>query len=74
MKIVPNALTRLQDVEKGSAQFAIVDYSLGPQLVGAPGIYVPNLGYQPSIRPYMGMNMEKFPTNNLLFREAVAHR
>ena len=42
MKYVPNALTRVEDVQRGSAQIAYVDPSLVAQAVSAGGIYVPN--------------------------------
>lgn len=72
MEVVPNSLTRLEDVERGSAQVAYVDFAQAPQLAGAAGIYVPNFGAIP-ITEEVALNTQKFPFNNLLIRQAVSH-
>jgi ABC-type transport system substrate-binding protein len=72
IKYVPNGLTRVEDVERGSAQIAYVDPTLVAQAVSEGGIYVPNIGPMPAINVFC-LNMQKFPFNNKLIREAVIH-
>jgi len=72
IKYVPNGLTRVEDVERGSAQIAYVDPTLVAQAVAQGGIYVPNIGPMPAINVFC-LNMEKFPFNNKLIREAAIH-
>ncbi len=71
-KTVPNALTRLEDLERGSAQVAYVDFQLAPQITSNPGIYIPKLGPQLTLH-WLSMDTIKAPFNNTLVREAVAH-
>jgi peptide/nickel transport system substrate-binding protein len=71
-KVVPNALTRLEDVQRGSAQFAYIDFTLAPQIAGAGGVYIPKLGPEPT-QQYMSFNTQKFPFNVTSIRQAVAH-
>jgi ABC-type transport system substrate-binding protein len=71
-KVVPDALTRLEDLESGSAQVAYVDFSLTPRVVGQPGLYFPKLGPLLGMH-WISMDMWKPPLNNILVREAVAH-
>jgi ABC-type transport system substrate-binding protein len=70
--VVPDALTRLEDVARGSAQLAYVDFTLAPQIAGTGGVYTPKLGPEPTIQ-YLSLNTEKFPFNDTLIRQAVAH-
>jgi len=72
IKYVPNGLTRVEDVERGSAQIAYVDPTLVAQAVAQGGIYVPNIGPMPAINVFC-LNIEKFPFNNKLIREAAIH-
>jgi len=72
IKYVPNGLTRVEDVQRGSAQMAYVDPSLVAQTVSAGGTYVPNIGPMPAINVFC-LNTQKFPFNNKLIREAVVH-
>jgi len=71
-KLVPDALTRLEDVQSGSAQLAYIDFTLAPQLMNATSVYVPKLGPMPVVH-WLEFNTYKFPFNNKLIREAVAH-
>ncbi|HYB85076.1 MAG TPA: ABC transporter substrate-binding protein [archaeon] len=71
-KLVPDALTRLEDVEGGSAQLAYVDFTLASQLKNASNVYVPKLGPMPVVH-WLEFNTYKFPFNNKLIREAVVH-
>jgi ABC-type transport system substrate-binding protein len=72
IKFVPNGLTRVEDVQRGSAQIAYVDPSLVAQAVSAGGIYVPNIGPMPAINVFC-LNTQKFPFSNKLIRDAVVH-
>jgi len=72
IKYVPNGLTRVEDVQRGSAQMAYVDPTLVAQAVSAGGIYVPNIGPMPAINVFC-LNTAKFPFSNKLIREAVVH-
>jgi peptide/nickel transport system substrate-binding protein len=72
IKYVPNALTRMEDVQRGSAQIAYIDSPLVAQAVSAGGIYVPNIGRMPSVNVF-GLDTQKFPFNNRLIRQAVVH-
>jgi peptide/nickel transport system substrate-binding protein len=72
IKYVPNALTRIEDVQRGTAQMALVDPSLVPQAVASGGIYVPNMGPFPTV-DFIPLDTQKFPFNNQLIRQAVAH-
>lgn len=72
IKSVPDALTRLQDVDRGSAQAILLDLSLGTELAGRSGLYVPNLGPLPAVH-LIGLNNARFPFNNALIRQAVVH-
>ena len=71
-KLVPDALTRLEDVESGSAQLAYVDFTLASQLKNSSSVYVPKLGPMPVVH-WLELNTYKFPFNNKLIREAVVH-
>ena len=71
-KVVPDALTRLEDVESGAAQVSYIDFSLTPQVVGHPGLYFPKIGPQLTVH-WLAMDMWKFPFTNELVREAVVH-
>ena len=71
-KLVPDALTRLEDVEGGSAQLAYVDFTLASQLKTASNVYVPQLGPMPVVH-WLEFNTYKFPFNNPLIRQAVVH-
>ena len=71
-KAVPNALTRLEDVESGSAQVAYVDFTLTPKVLGQPGLYFPNIGAGAGVN-WLAMDIWKAPFNNVLVREAVCH-
>jgi ABC-type transport system substrate-binding protein len=71
-KVVPDALTRLEDLESGSAQIAYIDFSLTPRVVGQPSLYFPKLGAQLGMH-WLSMDMWKPPLNNILVREAIAH-
>jgi len=71
-KAVPDTLTRLEDLEHGSAQLALVDFGVTPQVVGQSGLYFPNIGGQMGVN-FVGMDVWKFPLNNILIREAIAH-
>jgi peptide/nickel transport system substrate-binding protein len=71
-KQVPDALTRLEDVESGSAQLSYVDFTLAPQVRNATGVYVPKLGPMPTVH-WLELNTQKFPFNNSLIRQAVVH-
>ena len=72
LKYVPNALTRVEDVQRGTAQIAYVDPSLVAQAVASGGIYVPSIGAMLTV-DYIPMDTQKFPFNNTLIRQAVAH-
>jgi len=72
IKYVPNALTRVEDVQRGAAQMALVDPSLVPQAVSAGGIYVPHMGVFPTVA-FIPLDTQKFPFNNPMIREAVQH-
>jgi peptide/nickel transport system substrate-binding protein len=74
VKYVANALTRMEDVQRGSAQIAYLDPSLVAQAVSAGGIYVPTLGLEqmPCVM-FWNLNTQKFPFNNKLIRLAVVH-
>jgi peptide/nickel transport system substrate-binding protein len=72
IKYVPDALTRVEDVQRGGAQMAYVDPSLVAQAVSAGGIYVPNIGVNPTFT-YWSLNTQRFPLNNRLIRQAVVH-
>ena len=72
IKSVPNALTRVEDVQRGTAQIAYVDPSLVAQAVASGGIYVPSIGAMLTV-DYIPMDTQKFPFNNLQIRQAVAH-
>jgi len=72
IRYVPNALTRVEDVQRGAAQMALVDPSLVPQAVAAGGIYVPPIGVFPTVA-FIPLDTQKFPFNNQLIREAVEH-
>jgi len=69
---VPNALTSLENVERGSAQLAYVDFSLASQIANATGVYVPKLGPMP-VTHWLEFNTAKFPFNMPLIRQAVVH-
>jgi peptide/nickel transport system substrate-binding protein len=71
-RVVPNSLTRLEDVERGSATVAYVDFAQAPQLAGATGVYVPNYGATLTVE-YASFNTQKFPFNVTLIRQAAAH-
>jgi len=71
-KAVPDTLTRLEDVEHGSAQLSLVDFGVAPQVVGQAGLYFPNIGGQTAVN-ILAMDVWKPPLNNILVREAVAH-
>jgi peptide/nickel transport system substrate-binding protein len=71
-RVVPDSLTRLEDVERGSAQLAYIDFTLTSQLATAPGVYVPHLGPMP-VTHWLELNTQKFPFNNPLIRQAVVH-
>jgi len=71
-KVVPDALTRLEDLESGSTQTAYIDFSLTPRVVGQPSLYFPKLGAQLGMH-WLSMDMWKYPLNNILVREAVVH-
>jgi ABC-type transport system substrate-binding protein len=71
-KVVPDALTRLEDVESGAAQVSYIDFSLTPQVVGHPGLYFPKIGPQTTVH-WLAMDMWKPPLTNILVREAIAH-
>ena len=73
VKWVPNALTRLEDLQRGSAQIILLDPSLAPQLLGLPNTYVPQVGYGIGTVHLIGMNEGRFPFNNRLIRLAVVH-
>jgi peptide/nickel transport system substrate-binding protein len=71
-KVVPNALTRLEDVARASAQVAYVDFTLAPQIAGTAGAYIPKLGPEPTVQ-YLSFNTQRFPFNNTMIRQATAH-
>jgi peptide/nickel transport system substrate-binding protein len=72
MKVVPDALTRLEDLESGSAQIAYIDLSLANQVRAQNTLYVPNFGSYPFLQT-IAFNTQRFPFNITLIREAVAH-
>jgi peptide/nickel transport system substrate-binding protein len=72
IRYVPNALTRVEDVQRESAQIAYVDPTLVAQAVSAGGLYVPNIGPMPVVNVF-AFDTHKFPFNNTLVREAVVH-
>ncbi len=72
IKSVPDALTRLEDLQRNSSQLILLDLSLGPQVANKTGIYVPTLGPLPSVH-LIGLNCARFPFNNVLIRQAVVH-
>ncbi len=70
-RVVPDELTRLGDLERGVAHVV----ALSPELLDQalkPGFYVPELGPMPFIHT-IGMDVERFPFNNKLIRQAVVH-
>jgi peptide/nickel transport system substrate-binding protein len=71
-KVVPDALTRLEDLESGSAQIAYVDFDLTPRVVGQTSLYFPKIGPQLGLQ-WLSLDMWKYPLNNVLIREAIAH-
>jgi len=72
VKSVPDALTRLEDLERNSSQLVLMDLSLGPQIANKTGIYVPSLGPLPSVH-FIGLNNARFPFSNVQIRQAVVH-
>ncbi len=72
IKYVPNSLTRLEDLQRGSAQVIYLDYSLVGQVAGQPNVYIPNIGAQPNVA-FVSMDTQKFPLNNTLIRQAIQH-
>ena len=72
VKSVPDALTRLEDLQSNSSQLILLDLTLGQQIQGKPGIYVPNLGPLPSVH-LIGLNNARFPFSNVQIRQAVVH-
>jgi ABC-type transport system substrate-binding protein len=72
LKYVPNSLTRLEDLQRGSAQIIYLDYSLLGQVGGSSGVYLPSLGPMPTLS-FLAMDTQKFPFSNKLIREAVVH-
>lgn len=72
VKAVPDTLTRLEDVERGSAQASFIDFSMARQLVGKPGVYLPNFGFTPYMQ-IVAFDTQKFPFNITLVRQAVVH-
>jgi len=71
-RVVPDSLTRLEDVERGSAQLAYIDFTLASQLANVTNVYVPHLGPMP-VTHWLEFNTQKFPFNVTLIREAAAH-
>jgi len=71
-KVVPDALTRLEDVESGSAQVAYIDFSLAPRVVGQTDLYFPNIGAGLGVN-WLSMDTWKFPFTNVLIRQAVCY-
>lgn len=71
-KVVPDSLTRLQDVELGSAQLAYIDFSLTPQVKDKPQLQIVKTTGQPTIHN-LALDTQKFPLNNVLIRKAIAH-
>jgi peptide/nickel transport system substrate-binding protein len=72
IKYTPSALTRVEDVQRGTAQMAYVDPALVAQSVAAGGLYIPNIGAVLTV-DYIPLDTQKFPFNNVLIRQAVAH-
>jgi len=72
IKVVPDDLTRLLDIEKGSAQLTTITFADVPSSKNSSSIYIPPIGTTGSIN-YLGMDTQKFPTNITLVREAIAY-
>ncbi len=72
VKVVANALTRLEDAQANSAQVVYLDFSLVSRALGQPGFYNPSMGPMPTVQ-FIAMDTQKFPFNNLLIRQAVVH-
>ena len=72
IKVVPDDLTRLLDIQRGSAQVSLIPFSLVSQAAGAGGIYIPGIGTSGAIQ-YLGMDTLKWPTNITLVRQAISH-
>jgi peptide/nickel transport system substrate-binding protein len=72
IKYVADALTRLVDLKRGSAQIIYLDFSLVDQVTGSAGVYLPSLGPMPTLS-FLPMDTQKFPFNNSLIRQAVVH-
>jgi peptide/nickel transport system substrate-binding protein len=70
-RIVPDALTRLKDVQVGEAQMAYVDVTLGKTILTTPGVYVTGISYP--VIEWLSMDTQKFPFNETSIRLAVAH-
>jgi peptide/nickel transport system substrate-binding protein len=72
IKVVPDDLTRLLDVQKGAAELTLIPFDLVPQAKNSTTDYLPPIGLAGSIN-YLGMDMNSFPTNNSMVREAIEY-
>ena len=72
IKVVPNPLTIVQDLEKGAAQVGYVGFPEVPSISGQPGIVRVNTGLSFLIE-YIALDTQKAPLNNLLVRQAIVH-
>jgi peptide/nickel transport system substrate-binding protein len=72
IKVVPDDLTRLLDVQKGAAQLTLIPFDLVSQATSSKSDYIPPIGTSGSIN-YLGMDMWKSPMNNSLVRQAIVH-
>lgn len=72
VKVVPNALTRMEDLASGSSQLGYLDVSLSTQTLANGGLYIPHFGDYPYLVD-LALNTQRFPFNTKLVRQAVAH-
>ncbi|MEM4311206.1 MAG: ABC transporter substrate-binding protein [Nitrososphaerales archaeon] len=72
VEVVPDSLVRFTNLEKGTAHLTFLDYDLINQLVGKPGIYIPNVGFLMTIHT-VSLTTAKPPFNNKLVRKAISY-